>query len=148
MTKLFNSTFEVSLRALLLLSQTTDVNMTIDRLVAYDFISLYSRHFELADINLHGDNEYGFSELSARRTVMQAALKELVLDGLTKATRRKDGFCYEITDAGATFCQKQTTDYANTYRQLARATHKKFKTMTEVEIMAVISQKATHALRR
>lgn len=148
MTKLFNSTFEVSLRALLLLSQTTDVNMTIDRLVAYDFISLYGRHFELADINLHGDNEYGFSELSARRTVMQAALKELVLDGLTKATRRKDGFCYEITDAGATFCQKQTTDYANTYRQLARATHKKFKTMTEVEIMTVISKKATHALRR
>lgn len=87
MTKLFNSTFEVSLRALLLLSQTTDVNMTIDRLVAYDFISLYSRNFDLGDINLHGDNEYGFSELSARRTVMQEALKELVLDGLTKSTK-------------------------------------------------------------
>lgn len=87
MTKLFNSTFEVSLRALLLLSQTADVNMTIDRIVAYDFISLYSRHFDLAEINLHGDNEYGFSELSARITVMQAALKELVLDGLAKIIR-------------------------------------------------------------
>jgi len=148
MTKLFNSTFEVSLRALLLLSQTADANMTIDRIVAYDFISLYSRHFDLAEINLHGDNEYGFSELSARRTVMQAALKELVLDGLAKAIRRKDGFCYEITDTGTAFCQKQVTDYANTYRRLASATHKKFKTMTEVEIMAIISQKATHALRR
>lgn len=148
MTKLFNSTFEVSLRALLLLSQTVDVNMTIDRIVAYDFISLYSRHFDLADINLHGDNEYGFSELSARRTVMQAALKELVLDGLAKAIHRKNGFCYEITDTGEAFCQKQITDYANTYRRLASATHKKFKTMTEVEIMAIISQKATRALRR
>lgn len=148
MTKLFNSTFEVSLRALLLLSQTADVNMTIDRIVAYDFISLYSRHFDLAEVNLHGDNEYGFSELSARRTVMQAALKELVLDGLARASRRKDGFCYEITETGVAFCQKQTTDYANTYRRLASATHKKFKTMTEVEIMAIISQKATHALRR
>ena len=148
MTKLFNSTFEVSLRALILLSQTADVNMTIDRIVTYDFISLYSRHFDLTEINLHGDNEYGFSELSARRTVMQEALKELVLDGLVKAIRRKDGFCYEITDTGAAFCQKQTTDYANTYRRLASATHKKFKTMTEVEIMAIISQKATHALRR
>lgn len=148
MTKLFNSTFEVSLRALLLLSQTADVNMTIDRIVAYDFISLYSRHFDLAEVNLHGDNEYGFSELSARRTVMQEALKELVLDGLARASRRKDGFCYEITETGVAFCQKQTTDYANTYRRLASATHKKFKTMTEVEIMAIISQKATHALRR
>ena len=148
MTKLFNSTFEVSLRALLLLSQTDDVNMTIDRIVAYDFISLYSRHFDLADVNLHGDNEYGFSELPARRTVMQEALKELVLDGLVSTSRRKDGFCYEITETGAAFCQKQTTDYANTYRRLASATHKKFKTMTEVEIMAIISQKATRALMR
>ena len=90
---------------MLLLSQTADVNMTIDRIVAYDFISLYSRHFDLAEINLHGDNEYGFSELSARRTVMQAALKELVLDGLAKAIRRKDGFCYEITDTGTTLTE-------------------------------------------
>ena len=148
MTKLFNSTFEVSLRALLLLSQTSDANMTIDRLVSYDFISLYGRHFDLAETNLHGDNEYGFSELSARRAVMQAALKELVLDGLARATRREDGFCYEITDTGVAFCKKQTTDYANTYRQLAMATHQKYKEMTEVEVMAVINQKATIALRR
>lgn len=148
MTKLFNSTFEVSLRALLLLSQTADVNMTIDRLVAYDFISLYGRHFDLAEVNLHGDNEYGFSELSARRAVMQAALKELVLDGLARATRRKDGFCYEITEIGTAFCKRQTTDYAKTYRQLANATHQKYKEMTEVEVMAVINQKATIALRR
>lgn len=148
MTKLFNSTFEVSLRALLLLSQTAGVSMTIDRLVAYDFISLYSHNFDLADSNLHGDNEYSFSELSARRTVMQAALKELVLDGLVKAIRGKNGFCYEITDAGDAFCKKQTTDYANTFRQLAKTTHNKFSKLTEVEIMAVISQKATYALRR
>lgn len=148
MTKLFNSTFEVSLRTLLLLSQTTDANMTLDRLVAYDFISLYGRHFDLADINLHGDNEYGFSELFARRTVMQAALKELVLDGLVKAIRRSDGFCYEITDIGATFCKKQTTDYAVAYRRLAKATYEKYNGMTEVELMAVISRKATHSLRR
>ena len=133
---------------MLLLSQADDVNMTIDRIVAYDFISLYGRHFGIANVNLHGDNEYGFSELSARRTVMQSALKELVLDGLARSSYRKDGFCYEITETGAAFCQKQTTDYANTYRRLASATHEKLKTMTEVEIMAIISQKATHALRR
>jgi len=144
---LFNSTFEVSLRALLLLSQTTDVSVTLDRLVAYDFIALYGRHFGLADTNLHGDNEYGFSELPARRAVMQASLKELVLDGLVNAARRRDGFCYEITDAGVAFCQKQKTDYARVYRQLASATHRKYKGMTEVDIMADISCKATCALR-
>lgn len=107
MTKLFNSTFEVSLRVLLILSQPVDINMTIDRLVEYDFISLYSRYFDLTETNLHGDNEYGFSELSARRIVMQAALKDLVLDGLVKATRRRDGFCYEITETGTAFAKSK-----------------------------------------
>ena len=72
---------------MLLLSQAPDANMTIDRLIAYDFISLYGRHFDLAEANLHGENEYGFSELSARRAVMQAALKELdmAISNLRKA---------------------------------------------------------------
>ena len=146
--KLFNSTFEVSLRALLLLSQTANANMTLDRIVSYDFISLYGRYFDLSETNLHGDNDFGFSELSARRGVMQVALKELVLDGLVKATRRQNGFCYEITTVGLDFCRTQTTDYANAYRCLVNAAHKKYAGMTEVEIMTSISQKATYTLRR
>ena len=146
--KLFNSAFEVSLRALLLLSQTANINMTLDRIVAYDFISLYGRYFDLSETNLHGDNDFGFSELSARRGVMQTALKDLVLDGLVKATRRNNGFCYVITTVGLDFCRAQTTDYANAYRCLVNSTHKKFASMTEVEIMSAISQKATDTLRR
>jgi hypothetical protein len=148
MTKLFNSSFEVSLRVVLLLSQIGNADMTLDRIVGYDFISLYSRYFDLVDINLHGDNEFGFSELSARRVVVQAALKNLVLDGLVKANRLEGGFCYEITDAGSAFCKKQISDYANTYRNLVISTHKKYENVTEVELMAVISRKATQALRR
>lgn len=148
MMKLFNSTFEVSLRALLLLSVTDGENMTLDRIAAYDFIAIYSRYFGLADTNLHGDNDYGFSELSTRRAVLQEALKTLVLDGLVKATRRSEGFCYEIGETGRKFCRGQKTKYANTYRQLVKTTHKKYETISEVELMTVISRKSTEALRR
>lgn len=133
---------------MLLLSVVVDGKMTLDRIAAYDFIAIYSHYFGLADANLHGDNDYGFSEFSARRAVLQEALKTLVLDGLAKATRRSEGFCYEITDAGRKFCLSQKTDYANTYRQSVKNAHKKFGTKSEVDLMTVISRKSSEALRR
>ena len=140
MKKIFNSAFEVSLRIMLMLSQTVGSDMSIDRIVAYDFISLYSAYFDLA--------EFGFSELSARRGVVQDALKVLVLDGLVNVRRCRSGFCYEITEAGVAFTKGQKTDYANSYRSLVRKVHKRYAEIAEIEIMTIISQKATYALRR
>ena len=136
------------MRIMLMLSQTVGSDMSLDRIVAYDFISLYSAYFDLSDTNLHGDNEFGFSELSARRDVVQDALKGLVLDGLVKVRRCRSGFCYETTEAGVAFTKGQITDYANSYRSLVRKVHKCYSEMAEIEIMTIISQKATHALRR
>jgi hypothetical protein len=148
MTKLFNSSFEVSLRTLLLLSETEGEKMTIDRIVAYDFMAIYGRYFGLTENNLHGDNDYGFSELSARRIILQEAMKVLVLDDLVKATRRSEGFCYEIKESGRRFCEGQKTEYANTYRQSAQAISNKYATASEVELMAIINRKSAEALRR
>jgi hypothetical protein len=148
MTKLFNSTFEVSLRIIMLLSSIADTEMTVDRIVAYDFMSVYGRYFGLSDENLHGDNNYGFSEFSARRTAVQVALKTLVTDGLIKATRRDAGFCYEISESGRKFAKGQKTAYAAEYCHIVKAAHKKYKSKSEVELMTVISNKSTEALRR
>ena len=100
MQKIFNSTFEVSLRLLLLLSTTDGKDMTLDRIAAFDFISIYSRDFGLSDVSLHGDNEFGLSEYASRRSISQKALQELVLDGAVKATSKSNGYCYSITPAG------------------------------------------------
>lgn len=148
MTKLFNSTFEVSLRIIMLLSAIAGTEMTIDRIVAYDFMSVYGRYFGLSDENLHGDNNYGFSEFSTRRTVVQDALKTLVTDGLIKASRRDAGFCYEVSQSGRKFAKNQKTEYAAEYCRIVKVTHKKYKSKSEVELMTVISNKSTEALRR
>lgn len=122
--------------------------MTIDRIAAYDFITIYSRYFELSDVNLHGDNEFGFSEFATRRTAIQAAAKSLVLDGLVGVTRQADGFRYVINTAGRKFRQSQTTEYAEAYCWLARITLDHFKSKSEVELLTLISKKSTNALRR
>ena len=71
MQELFNSTFEVSLRLMLLLSTTGDIPMTVDRIAAYDVMTIYSRDFGLSDEVLHGDNEFGLSEFASRRNKTQ-----------------------------------------------------------------------------
>ncbi len=148
MTKIFNSTFEVSLRILSLLSTVATTDMNVDRITAYDFITIYSKYFELSDVNLHGDNNFGFSEFSARREVVQEATKRLVLDGLIRAIRHKNGFCYVLTDRGGQFCVVQNNEYVVDYCTLATKTHQHYKNMTDVEILTEISQKSTNFLRR
>mgnify|MGYP007135424621 FL=1 len=96
MNKIFNTTFESSLRILLLLSVSGDEQMTLDRIADYDFITIYSKYFGISDMALHGENEFGLSEFAARRGMMQSTMKSLVLDGLVSVKRRQNGFQYSI----------------------------------------------------
>ena len=60
MGRLFNSTFENSLRLLILLDEY-DMPKSLDMLYAVDFMTLYSASFGITDQNLNGDNDYKFS---------------------------------------------------------------------------------------
>ena len=60
MDRLFNSTFENSLRLLILLDEY-DMPKSLDMLYAVDFMSLYGASFGITDQNLNGDNDYKFS---------------------------------------------------------------------------------------
>lgn len=148
MTRLFNTTFELSLRAMLLLTVLDRKDMTLDRIVACDFIAIYGSYFGLTESNLHGENDYSFSEFTSRRELLHEALKSLVLDGLVRATHKRIGFCYEITEDGRSFCSKQGTEYANAYRTMVSNTNQVFGHHTEVALLEIISKKAKEALRR
>ena len=49
MNDLFNTPFETGLRAMLILSVIRSCGMTIDRLSAYDFMTIYGKDFEVSD---------------------------------------------------------------------------------------------------
>ena len=106
MNKIFNTTFETSLRILLLLSVSESEQMTLDRIADYDFITIYSKYFGLSEIALHGENDFGLSEFAARRGMMQSTLKSMVLDGLVSVKRRENGFQYSISSVGKNVVSK------------------------------------------
>ena len=148
MAKLFNSSFELSLRIMLLLSESGVAGMTIDRILAYDFIAIYSRFFGLSETSLHGNNDFGFSEFATRRNLIQNALKSLVLGGMVYVLRKDDGFHYSINKNGKAFCSKLTVEYATAYSILAKKVMEKYDSMNEVELLSVINKESTKALRR
>ena len=148
MQKLFNSTFEVSLRLLLLLSVAGDISMTLDRIAVYDVMTIFSRDFGISDEALHGNNEFGLSEFAARRKKTQATLRELVLDGAVKVIASEKGFYYRITSAGKTVADRMSSQYALDYKRLAGITVARYRDMRDEDIMLAFNSVSGQALRR
>ena len=148
MEKVFNTTFEVSLRLMLLLSVAEGTPMTVDRIAAYDVMTIYSRIFGLSEEVLHGNNEFGLSEFASRRNKTQAALRELVLNGSVKAITSNKGFCYQITPAGKGIADKMVTQYATDYKRLATITAAGFRGKSDADVLAVVNMTAEDSLRR
>ena len=80
-TSALGSTFEISLRILLLLNEAHEAALDEQQIGAVDFISVYAADFGLLDENLHGYSNYRFSEYPARKHLVSSALKGLLLDG-------------------------------------------------------------------
>lgn len=147
MDKVFNTEFEVSLRLLLLL-ECASSGLTIDQAAALDFMSVYGKEFGLSDSNLHGDNNLIFSEFPSRRQAARLALKSMVLDGWVTVSDTGSGFVYTLTAGAATTTKKLTDAYSVAYRVLARAALKKCGDLKEEQLISLISQASTQALRR
>lgn len=146
--KVFNTTFEISMRLLLVLSLTKKRGLTLDNLATADFITNYSKEFGLSDNNLHGDNEFSFSEFSTRRSLAQDAIKQLVLEGMIEVSYSTDGFRYSISERGQAFSNTLTSDYTTEYRLYAKKAIVYMDSKNEKELLNLISREASKSLRK
>lgn len=137
--RIFNSTFENSLRLLLLLYEY-DMPQTLDMLYAVDFMTLYSKEFGITDQNLNGDNIFKFSEFASQRELIKEALKELVLTGTAQAVSYKDGLSYIITPEGEDYCESLMSDYASDYRSIAKKIMEAVNGKSERQLITKIYQ--------
>ena len=87
----FNTPFENMLRVLLL-SNTLKKPANVDRLAALDFICIFGKKCKVLDKNLHGNNEFGFSEFTTKRERITEALKIAVKNDFFNVEKSEDGF--------------------------------------------------------
>lgn len=148
MNELFNSSFETGLRVLLLLSSIQPQSATVDRIAAYDFMTVYGKDFGVSQINLHGDSNFNFSELASKRANCNEGIKEFVLNGLISINRTNVGFTYFLNPAGKKYVSSLSSDYAEQYLAISKEIHRKFSTLSDEEVVNHINKKAIKELRR
>lgn len=145
--KLFNTPFELSLHAVMLLD-VSGAKLTIDRITAYDFIAIYCENFGVADRSLNGENGFAFSELSARRNLTKAAIRNLVIDGLVVAADDETGVLYSVSESGRKMSEGFQSEYAGRYKELIRLVTEKYGNYSDVQLLNEINKQSTKALRR
>jgi hypothetical protein len=148
MNDLFNTTFEISLRALLVLETFNGKSESADKIAALDFIASYGADFGIGNKNLHGKNSFRYSELPTRRTLTKQALRNLVLEGLADAKQSNDGFEYSSNIAGSEYCSRLDNDYANEYRMLISSAVDYVGNRTAQSLLNIIQDESVAALQR
>ena len=142
----FNSTFEMELRILLLVSAAKKKAFSIDRIVSLDFIVCYAGYFQLPYLNPQGDNQYMFSELASRRERIQEAVKSLVVQGLLDVGL-ENGYVFSITDIGSKYIKKLQSEYAVQYKTIATDAIKRFKDYSDLQLDRMINDSAVKSVR-
>ncbi len=149
MTKIFNSTLEQSLRILLILKSNGSNPISIDRISAYDFITLYSKYFGLSEELLQGDNEFGLSEYASRRKASDSAIKYLVTQGLVNVKTSDDsGISYYLSDLGNAIVEDMNNNYADMYKNLSSLTVNRFKSLDDLEVLQLVHMTSSRHIRR
>ncbi len=142
----FNSTFEMELRILLLMSAAKKKAFSVERIVSLDFIVCYAGYFQLPYLNPQGENKYMFSELASRRERIQEAVKSLVLQGLLDVRLNK-GYVFSITDTGSKYVRKLKNEYAVQYKTIAADAIKRFKDYSDLQLDRMINDSAVKSVR-
>ena len=142
----FNSTFEMELRVLLLLSAAKKKAFSVERIVSLDFIVCYAGSFQLPYLNPQGDNQYMFSELASRRERIQEAVKSLVVQGLLDVGL-DNGYVFSITEAGSKYIKKLKSEYAVQYQTIAADAIKRFKDYSDLQLDRMINDSAVKSVR-
>lgn len=146
MIKIFNSTFENSLRMVLLLNEFGEPQL-LERLYTADFIAIYGKDFNITQENLNGDNDYKYSEFQARKAVCTKALKELVLNGLVIPIKDKKGILYMINDFGKQYAESLQSEYAIEYRTCAKAAKEYIDKYTNRQVVSMINRLSAESVR-
>lgn len=141
MNTLLGSAFEAYLRILVLFEAAKQMPLKEDTIAQLDFITVYSRDFDITDSNLHGENRYRFGEYAHRRELVQSVLKRLVVDDLIDVFQTTDGYQYILNQKGLEFSSNLNSNYADTYYETAIQVIEKSKGLSGRELTKAINRR-------
>lgn len=143
---IFNSSFEIELRVLLLLSAARKKAFAVERIIALDFIVCYAGAFQMPYLSLQGDNQYMYAELASRSERIREAVRSLVRQGLIEVSL-DNGYVFNISETGSAYVRKLKSEYAVSYKKIAANAIKQFKSYSDLDLDRMINDSAVKAVR-
>lgn len=131
--KIFNTSFEISMRLLLLLD-IFRYGLDEEKILYLDFFTTYAKNYNFENENINGYSRFMLNEFTAQRTLIKKAIKDLVLMGVIKVNSTKEGFIYLINDAGIKLSLNMSTDYSKQYKKTALSVKKAVGNMSINEL--------------
>lgn len=146
MITVFNSVFEVSLRALCILNENNKP-ISLERIYCLDFISTYAKDFGYYNINLHGNNNFNYSEFTTRIRLIKDSIKDLVIQSYVDFSVTPDGLLYSISEKGKNNQQKMNDDYYQELSDILRKIIPITNNKNDAELIALIESNSISARR-
>lgn len=146
MNNIFNSLPEVAMRILIILS-ISNKEKDIDTLTTIDFISTYSKDFQINDINLHGDNNFNYCGFASRRILIQKSLSVLLEKHFIKTIDSKNGIEYSIIEKHKKICENLKSTYSKKYKEIVNIVLFKYKNKSIKEIIDEVNEHITNNIK-
>ena len=144
--KLFNGKFEMALRVMLILKELNEA--TENDLLAFDLVATYGKSFGIAKDNLHGDNQFNFSEIAARKKMISAGIAYLRLYELVEEISDSNrGYVYTLTRMGRQTIKEVDDDYSRVYQHILRKAVLKMHGIDQSQLFVMVNRYLMKELR-
>lgn len=136
--KIYNSTYEVSIRVLLLLSELNGNSSTLNNLMIFDYLSLNTYDIG-GPASLHAPIPNRGTQLYSRKVIVERSLKYLISKQLIKVNPTDAGIEYLITEYGFKFLEYFESTYFNNLKNRITWTIDQFGNLSNSEMKEFIN---------
>lgn len=135
--KILNSTFEIALRVLAILS-TCKSKMSVERLSAYSYFALYLSDLNKDETSLHPEIPYRNSSYINGKDVVLSAIELLMSKGVVSCDFSKRSIKFSVTELGAAVYERIEGSYKMSLETNILKAHEMMKKKTDKTLNALI----------
>lgn len=136
----FNSPIETGVRALILLAEAYPQGLDLQRILEYDYMMVHTGDFENGPPSIHPALPLRSGELLVRRELTDRGLMLMISRALVTRQATEHGFIFRALDDAGPFLDSLTAEYINDLRNRAAWVVERFRTTSDQEIRALLSQ--------
>lgn len=139
-TEPFNGPLEIGLRAVVILCEAFPREMSLQRLVVFDYLMVHSDDLPDGPKGLHPKTPHRSGELLVRRKTLQEGLILYQSRGLVKKLYTDIGVMYSATESSASFLDVLCSPYSYELRDRAIWLQTSFGETTDTKLETLVKE--------